>query len=236
MSADYLCKLTAKINELQSTVTRMQENAGLYSDDSDQETLTGRIKYLEENVISSDPKETNISRMKVEYDLEIEDGKFHTVYWPIGGCVNREVMVQSPDDSEIWEAVGGVTFEEDEGDLHTLDYDGWKLTVSYIYAVKIVIEEYDFVDVDKEFVRDLADMAGSVYRVKFIITPTDGGDDDEDPDLVTLRWENSDDETDYTEEDIETEHVRTVDEEDFNYLLKVTGSCHVLIEIRNRLG
>jgi len=236
MSADYLCKLTAKLNELQGTVMRMQDNAGLYSDASTEETLTGRIKALEESTISSDPTETNISRMKVEYDLDIVDGKIETEYWPIGGCVNREVMCQNPDDPDIWEPVGGVTFDEAVGDLHTTDYDGWKATVSYLYGVKITFIELDYVDVDEEEVVNMADMAGSVYRLIFTITPTDGGDDDDDPDECTLKWENSDDETDYTEEVIETVHKRTVDEEDFNHRLKITGSAHVQIEVRNRIG
>jgi len=236
MANDYLCKLTSKLNELQDTVMRMQSNTGLYSDESTEETLTGRVKALEETVISSDPTETNISRMKVEYDLDIVDGKIITEYYPVGGCVNREVMCQNPDDPDIWEVVGGVTFDEDEGNLHTTEYDGWKATVSYIYAIKITFEQYTYTDVDEELVVDMADYAGSVYRLIFTITPTDGEDDDDDTDDVTLKWENSDDETDYTEEEIDTVHIRTVDEEDFNYKLKVTGSCDVQIEVRNRLG
>jgi len=236
MSADYLCKLTDKLNKLSSSVLAMQANAGLYSDASDEKTLTGRIKALEESVISSDPSETNISRMKVDSGLVIEDGKFTTEFYPVGGCVNNEVMLQSPDDSDIWEVVGGVSFEENTGDIHTDKYEGWECTVSYIYAVKITLEEYQFIDVTEELVKDMSDSSGSVYRIKFKITPIDGEDDDEDPDECTLKWENADDETDYTEETITTEHIRTVDEEDFNYKLKITGSADVLIEIRNRLG
>jgi len=237
MASNYLCKLTDKINSLNTTVMNMQANAGLYADASTEATLTGRIKALEETVVGSDPSETNISRMMVEHDLEVDaDGKIETIYWPIGGCVNREVMLQSPDDADIWEVVGQVTFDEAIGDLHTTDYTGWKATVSYLYAVKITIIEMDFLDVDKELVLDLSTMAGSVYRLIFTITPVDGGDDDSDPDECVLRWEDADDSSDYTEETIETEHKRTVNEEEFNNVLKITGSAHVLIEVRNRIA
>ncbi len=236
MSADYLCKLTTKMNELSASVQAMQINAGLYADTSDEDTLTGRIKALEESVISSDPTETNISRLKVDSGLTIVDGQFTTEFYPIGGCVNNEVMLQNPDDLDIWEPVGGVTFEEDIGSLNTDQYEGWLCTVSYIYAVKITLEEYEFIDVDEELVKDMSQCVGSVYRIKFTITPIDGEDEDEDADECVLKWENADDEEDYMEETITTEHVRTVDEEDFNNLLKITGSAKVVIEIRNRLG
>jgi len=236
MANDYLCKLTAKLNELSTSVTNMQKNAGLYSDDSSEETLTGRIKALEESTISSDPTETNISRMKVEHDLVIEDGKITTEYWPIGGCINREVQVQNPDDLEVWEVVGQVTFEENVGSLGTNNYDGWFCTVTYLYAVKITFLEFEYIDVDEAEVYNLADLGGTVYRVIFTITPIDGEDDDDEADTCVLKWENSDDSTDYTEETIETEHKRTVDEEDFNHRLKITGSATVKMEIRNRLG
>ena len=237
MANDYLCKLTTKLNELSSAMTKMQANAGLYADASTEATLTGRIKALEETVVGSDPTETNISRMMVEHDVIVDaNGMIKTQYWPIGGCVNREVMVQDPNDPEVWEVVGQVTFLEDDGNLHTTAYTGWKATVSYLYAVKITLIELDFLDVTEEVVLDMSSMIGSVYRMIFTITPVDGGDADSDADTCKLKWEDSSDATDYTEETIITEHKRVVDEEEFNHVLKITGSAHVVIEVRNRIS
>jgi len=236
MSIDYLCKLTDKINQLNQAVNNMQQSTGLYSDSSNENTLTGRVKSLEESVISSTPSESNISRLKVEYDLAVVDGKITTEYTPMGDCINREVMLQDPDDPTVWETVGEVTFDGNVGDLGTTDYDDWKATVTYLYALKITIEEWEVKDVDKELIKDLSTMAGSVYRVIFTITPIDGEDSDEDADACTLRWENADDDTDYVDEDITTEHKRSIDEEDFNHKLKITGSATIRMEIRNRIG
>ena len=235
-TSDYICELTAQVNALNQAVRNIQSGTGLSSDSSDDKTLTGRVKALEESTITSDPSEVNISRMKVESGLIASDGKFNVMYYPIGGCVNNEVMVQHPDFPEIWETVGGVTFSEDEGDLGTTEYDGWKITVSYIYAVKITYIEKEFIDVDKELVMDLSEQEGSVYKVKFTITPIDGEDDDEDPDECTLRWENADDEDDYTEDTINDIHIRTIDESEFNHKLYISGSADINIEVKNRLG
>lgn len=236
MSADYLCKLTDKLNQLSSTVMSMQGNAGLYNDSSEELTLTGRIKALEETTIASDPTETNIARMRVEHSLVVVDGKITTEYWPNGGCVNREVMLQNPDDLDIWEPVGGVVFTEDVGDLGTDQYEGWLATVSYMYAIKITLEEFDYIDVTEELVKNLQDYDGSVYKVIITVTPVDGGDADTDADECTLKWENADDATEYVEEVIQTEHIRSVAEEEFNHKLYITGSAHVEIVVRNRLS
>lgn len=227
MSVDYICKLTAKVNELTNAVINMQENAGLSSDNSFQTTLTGRIKALEESVVSSDPKETNISRMMVEHDIIVVDGKIQTEYAPIGGCVNREIMVQNPDDLEEWEVVGQVTFVEDVGSLGTNDYDGWAATVSYIYATKITLEEFTFTDAVREIIKDMSAYVGTVYRIIYTITPTGS---------CTLHWENNAVPTDTMDEVISTEHIRTVDEEDFNHTLYITGTAEVKIEVRNRIA
>jgi len=237
MASDYLCKLTDKLNSLNTAVLNIQATAGLYADSSTEKTLTGRIKALEENVITSEPGETNISRMNVEHDVIVDaEGKIVTEYWPIGGCVNREVMLQNPEDPDIWEVVGGVTFDENIGTLHTTAYTGWKATVSYLYATKITVMEFDYVDADSEEVINLSTLNGTVYRVIITVIPTDGEDSDTDVDECVLRWEDVNDSTDYTEEVIATEHKRTINEEEFGHKFLFTGSSHIVIEIRNRLA
>ena len=115
MTTNFLCDSTEKVNTLTEVVNKMQYNTGLFADDSTENTLTGRVKLLEEHVLTTDPKETHLSRMKVEHGLEVKDGKFETEFAPMGNCVNREVMLQNPEDPEIWEAVGSVAFEENVG-------------------------------------------------------------------------------------------------------------------------
>ena len=96
--SNFLCELTSKVNELTDVINRMQNNTGLYTDPSTVSTLTGRIKALEEMVISPAPTESNISRLQVDTNKLIQNGIFETTYSPIGDCINREVQVQSPDD------------------------------------------------------------------------------------------------------------------------------------------
>ena len=227
MSADFLCKLTAKVNELSDTVMRMQGNAGLTTDPSTESTLSGRIRALEESVISSDPTETNISRMQVDTVLEVVGGLIETTYAPIGDCVDRQVQVQSPDDPEVWETVGEVQFIDNIGDLGTVDYDGWKCTVSYIYASKIVLEEYSYTNAVNELVKDFYGYSGTVYKVIITVEPV--GE-------VVLKWVDNNDSNDYVEESIVTTHVRYVNEEEFNNTMYLTGTATVKLEIRNRLG
>ena len=223
---NFLCELTSKINELTNTINRMQNNTGLYTDPSSVSTLTGRIKALEESVISSDPSETNISRLQVDTGKIIQNGKFITTYSPIGDCVNREVQVQSPIDPEIWETVGAVSFFDNECNIGTSDYDGWLATVSYIYAEKIIIENFDFVDAIEELVKNIYDYNGTVYRVILKIIPYD---------TVTLKWVDNNT-GDFFDEIIETEHIRYIAEEEFNNSLYLSGTAEVIIELRNRIA
>lgn len=223
---NFLCELTSKVNELTDTINRMQNNTGLYTDPSSVSTLTGRIKALEESVISSDPTETNISRLQVDTGCVIQNGIFSTTYSPIGDCVNREVQVQSPLDPDIWETVGSVSFFNNECNIGTLDYDGWLATVSYIYAEKIIIETFDFVDAANELVKNIYDFNGTVYRVILNITPVG---------QVTLRWVDNNT-LDFLDETIETEHIRYIAEEEFNNSLYITGTASVTLELRNRIG
>lgn len=228
MSSNYLCTLTNKVNELTNIIELMQLNTGLYTDPSSEQTVTGRVKALEESIISSDPEETNISRMQVDTGLDVVDGTVTTTYEPIGDCVNREVMVQSPDDSDIWEVVGNVSFTGNVAGLGTQDYNGWKATVSYIYAMKIQSEDYSFVSVIEELVRDMYAFTGTAYKLIITFTPTDGNP-------VGIKWVSNTD-GDYVTETIETEHIRYVNEDEFNYKFYVTGSVDVNIQVRNRLG
>lgn len=227
MAQDFLCVLTNKINELTTTINNMQNNTGLYTDPATESTLTGRIKALEESVVTTTPGETNISRMQVDVGLIVQNGKITTTYAPLGDCVNREVMLQDPTDDNIWEPVGNVTFIEDEGNLGTLDYEGWKATVSYLYATKITFEEFDYNNVTNTLVKDLYDYNGTIYKIILTVTPTNN---------VTLKFVNNLDTSDYYSEVITTEHVRYINEEEFNTSLYITGTAHVKIEIRNRLA
>jgi len=229
MDYDFLCTLTDKINVLTDAVNRMQANTGLYDDDSEQETVTGRIKKLEESVTSSDPTETNISRLKVESGLVVDEGKITLEYYPIGSVVNNEVMLQHPDDDEIWEVVGGCTVDEDVVNLHTTEYEGWKATASYVYAIKIQIEEYSYEDADEELCRDLTEFGSEVYKIIVTAVPK------EDTEAV-LKWENPDDDEDYYEETIDEKYVKSLDDTEFNILFKVSDTLDVTLEIRSRLS
>ena len=223
---NFLCELTSKINELTNTINRMQNNTGLYTDPSSVSTLTGRIKALEESVISSDPTETNISRLQVDTGKIIQNGKFTTTYSPIGDCVNKEIQAQSPDDPEIWETIGSVSFLDNECNIGTTDYDGWMATVSYIYAEKIIIQNFEFIDVIEELVKNIYDYNGTVYRVILKIIPYD---------TVTLKWVDNNT-LDFFDEIIETEHIRYIAEEEFNNSLYLSGTAEVIIELRNRIA
>jgi hypothetical protein len=227
MAEDFLCSLVNKVNELTNSVNSMQQNAGLYTDSAFESTLTGRIKKLEETVIAPESGESNISRLQVDTNLPVINGKVETTYAPIGDCVNREVMLQSPTDPDIWEPVGNVTFVDNVGDLGTLDYDGWWATVSYIYAMKITVENLEFTNAVEELVKDMYQYTGTVYRIIYTIEPTG---------TVTLKWEDNANPTDFVEEDIVTTHVRIVDDEEFNSSLYLSGTASVTIEVRNRLG
>lgn len=223
---NFLCELTNKINLLTETINRMQNNTGLYTDPSSVSTLTGRIKALEESVVNSDPKETNISRLQVDTGRIIENGTFTTTYSPIGDCVNREVQIQSPNDPEIWETVGSVSFLDNVCNIGTTDYDGWLATVSYIYAEKINIEQFSFTNAINEIVKNLYDYNGTVYRIILKVVPTGS---------VELKWEDNNTK-DYFSEIIETEHIRYISEEEFNNTLYITGTAEIKMELRNRIG
>ena len=223
---NFLCALTSKVNELTETINRMQNNTGLYTDASDETTLTGRIKALEESVINTDPSEANISRLQVDSNIVVVDGKFKTTYNPIGDCVNKEVQLQSPTDAEIWETVGNVSFINDICVIGTTDYDGWLATVSYIYAEKIILEQFSFDNVVEELIKDMYGYNGSVYRIILKIIPTNS---------VILKWEDNNTKDSFIET-IETEHIRYIAEEEFNHSLYITGTATVTLELRNRLG
>lgn len=224
--SNFLCELTSKVNELTETINRMQNNTGLYTDPSNVSTLTGRIKALEESVINTTPSETNISRLQVDTNKLIQNGIFETTYSPIGDCINREVQVQSPDDPEIWETVGSVSFFNQICNLGTTDYDGWYATVSYLYAEKVNLEEFDFVDVVEELVKNLYDYNGTVYRIIVNIEPVGS---------VELKWVDNNT-LDYFTETIETSHIRYISEEEFNVSLYITGTANIKLELRNRIG
>ena len=224
--SNFLCELTSKVNELTDVINRMQNNTGLYTDPSNVSTLTGRIKALEEMVISPAPTETNISRLQVDTNKLIQNGIFETTYSPIGDCINREVQVQSPDDPEIWETVGSVSFFDNICNLGTTDYDGWYATVSYLYAEKVNLEEFNFVDVVEELVKNLYDYNGTVYRIIVNIEPVGS---------VELKWVDNNT-LDYFTETIETSHIRYISEEEFNVSLYITGTANIKLELRNRIG
>lgn len=224
--SNFLCELTSKVNELTETINRMQSNTGLYTDPSNVSTLTGRIKALEETVINPVPTESNISRLQVDTNKLIQNGTFETTYSPIGDCVNREVQVQSPDDPEIWETVGSVSFFNNICNIGTTDYDGWFATVSYIYAEKINLEEFDFVDVVEELVKNFYDYNGTVYRIIVRIEPVGS---------VELKWVDNNT-FDYFTEIIETSHIRYISEEEFNTSFYITGTANIKLELRNRIG
>ena len=224
--SNFLCELTSKVNELTETINRMQNNTGLYTDPSNVSTLTGRIKALEEMVISPAPTETNISRLQVDTNKLIQNGIFETTYSPIGDCINREVQVQSPDDPEIWETVGSVSFFDNICNLGTTDYDGWYATVSYLYAEKVNLEEFNFVNVVEELVKNLYDYNGTVYRIVVNIEPVGS---------VELKWVDNNT-LDYFTETIETSHIRYISEEEFNVSLYITGTANIKLELRNRIG
>ena len=224
--SNFLCELTSKVNELTEVINRMQNNTGLYTDPSNVSTLTGRIKALEEMVISPAPTETNISRLQVDTNKLIQNGIFETTYSPIGDCINREVQVQSPDDPEIWETVGSVSFFDQICNLGTTDYDGWYATVSYLYAEKVNLEEFNFVNVVEELVKNLYDYNGTVYRIIVNIEPVGS---------VELKWVDNNT-LDYFTETIETSHIRYISEEEFNVSLYITGTANIKLELRNRIG
>ena len=224
--SNFLCELTSKVNELTDVINRMQNNTGLYTDPSNVSTLTGRIKALEEMVISPAPTESNISRLQVDTNKLIQNGIFETTYSPIGDCINREVQVQSPDDPEIWETVGSVSFFDNICNLGTTDYDGWYATVSYLYAEKVNLEEFDFVDVVEELVKNFYDYNGTVYRIIVNIEPVGP---------VELKWVDNNT-LDYFTETIETSHIRYISEEEFNVSLYITGTANIKLELRNRIG
>jgi hypothetical protein len=223
---NFLCELTNKVNLLTEIINNMQQNTGLYTDPSSVSTLTGRIKALEESVVNSDPKETNISRLQVDTGRIIENGTFTTTYSPIGDCVNREVQIQSPNDPEIWETVGSVSFLDNVCNIGTTDYDGWLATVSYIYAEKINIEQFSFTNALNEIVKNLYDYNGTVYRIILKIVPTGS---------VEIKWEDNNTK-DYFSEIIETEHIRYIAEEEFNNTLYITGTAEITMELRNRIA
>lgn len=224
--SNFLCELTSKVNELTETINRMQNNTGLYTDPSNVNTLTGRIKALEEAVINPVPSESNISRLQVDTNKLIQNGIFETTYSPIGDCVNREVQVQSPDDPEIWETVGSVSFLDNVCNIGTNEYDGWFATVSYIYAEKINLEEFDFNNVIEELVKNFYDYNGTVYRIIVKIEPIGS---------VELKWVDNNN-LDYFTETIETSHIRYISEEEFNTSLYITGTANIKLELRNRIG
>ena len=224
--SNFLCELTSKVNELTDVINRMQNNTGLYTDPSNVSTLTGRIKALEEMVISPAPTESNISRLQVDTNKLIQNGIFETTYSPIGDCINREVQVQSPDDPEIWETVGSVSFFDNICNLGTTDYDGWYATVSYLYAEKVNLEEFDFVNVVEELVKNFYDYNGTVYRIIVNIEPVGS---------VELKWVDNNT-LDYFTETIETSHIRYISEEEFNVSLYITGTANIKLELRNRIG
>lgn len=224
--SNFLCELTSKVNELTETINRMQNNTGLYTDPSNVNTLTGRIKALEEAVITPVPSESNISRLQVDTNRFIENGTFTTTYSPIGDCVNREVQVQSPDDPEIWETVGSVSFFDNICNIGTNEYDGWFATVSYIYAEKINLEEFEFNNAIEEIVKNLYDYNGTVYRIIVKIEPIGS---------VELKWVDNNT-FEYFTETIETSHIRYISEEEFNTSLYITGTANIKLELRNRIG
>lgn len=224
--SNFLCELTSKVNELTETINRMQNNTGLYTDPSNVNTLTGRIKALEEAVITSVPSESNISRLQVDTNRFIENGTFTTTYSPIGDCVNREVQIQSPDDPEIWETVGSVSFFDNICNIGTNEYDGWFATVSYIYAEKINLEEFEFNNAIEEIVKNLYDYNGTVYRIIVKIEPIGS---------VELKWVDNN-AFEYFTETIETSHIRYISEEEFNTSLYITGTANIKLELRNRIG
>ena len=45
-------------------------------------------------------------------------------------------MLQHPTDPDIWEVVGNTHFIDNICHIDTLDYEGWKATVTYLYAEK----------------------------------------------------------------------------------------------------
>jgi len=227
MAQDFLCLLTDKINQLTTTINNMQNNTGLYQDPSTETTLTGRIKKLEESITTSTPGETNISRMQVDVGLVVTNGIIKTTYSPIGDCVNREVMLQHPTEPEIWEPGGSVGFLGDECNIGTLDSEGWKATVSYLYAMKITFEEFNLDNTVYELVKNLYDYNGSVYKLIITIKPV--GD-------VWLKWENNMNVADFAEELITTDHIRYINEEELNHSLYLKGNAEVTIEVRNRLA
>ena len=136
----------------------------------------------------------------------IQNGRFQTTYSPIGDCVNKEVQLQSPDDPEIWETVGTVSFINNECVIGSSDYEGWLATVSYIYAEKIIIENFEFVDSMEELVKNFYDYNGTVYRVILTVEPLD---------TVILKWVDNNT-GDFFEESITTKHIRYIAEEEFN--------------------
>ena len=105
-------------------------------------------------------------------------------------------------------------------------YDGWFATVSYIYAEKINLEEFDFNNVIEELVKNFYDYNGTVYRIIVKIEPVGS---------VELKWVDNNN-LDYFTETIETSHIRYISEEEFNTSLYITGTANIKLELRNRIG
>lgn len=224
---DFLCKLVNQVNTMSQVINNMQANAGLYTDPSTEATLTGRIKALEESTISSDPTESNISRLQVDTDRVVSGDTFEATLEPSSDCVNKQAELQNPDDPEIWESCKVISIIGKEVKLASSDYNGWLATITYSHAAKVTLEEFSFTDALEELVKNLYDYTGTVYKVIITITPID--------DQVLLKWVDNNT-SDFLEETIETEHVRHVDETEFNHSLYITGSADITIEVRNRLA
>jgi len=224
--SDFLCKLTDHVNTLTATIKNMQSNTGLYTDPSSESTVTGRVKRLEEQVINSDPSETNISRMQVDNNRPITGNTFGLTKEPIGNIINNEIQAQHPSDNRIWDPLGVVSISGKTVTLESDELDGWVATASYLYAEKIVYENYSYTNVIDELVKDLYEYMGPVYLIVLTVVP-DG--------TVTLTWEDNDT-GDSIDDVIETTHTRYIYEDDFNHTLYLTGTAEVELEIRNRIS
>ena len=232
MSSQFLCDLTNQVNSLTDLVNKLQQTSGLRTDTKVDGTIIGRLNSLEsESTSNTSPTETTVSRIYVDKNIPIgPNGTFALTYTPINGVVvDDRVYIDNGEGTE--DIYSGISFIGRNGTLvgAGTTYDGFTLTTTYLYAEAVTNFVYDYpTPVTTEFVHDLYQHMGNAYRVDVTITPY--------ATPYTIKWEDSLNPTEFTEETFTTEHVRFIYESDFNVKLYLTGSALIKVNVRQTIG
>jgi len=224
----FLCEIANKINRLIKITEALQKKTGLDSDDSVKTTLEGRVKRLEEDLTIPGTQSTQNSRIKVDSNLLITGNQLTLTETPVSDIVNNIIIAKHPTESGVYEDVKVTNVSDRLVDLDSNFYNGWTAIATYQYESKTTMETKSILNGSEELVKDFYTYNGTVYQIKITITPIS--------DSVLLKWVSNIDTDDYTEESIDTEHIRLIGNTEFNHTLYLTGDADIKIEVRNRIN